>query len=234
MREIFDVKGEYRLRNYVTLPTGIVKLLWDSGWRKNVITNNGRTALLSRWNPNSSQNAPTYVGVGTGTGQPTLTDTALTSAVMKAISSVVVSPSTWSVTYTALFTAAEINGKTEIGLFDAQTGGTLLTRSLFANALQIPGGSVSLDYRLSMKSMSIVNGWATADYSDVFKVAMPSASLPVVGVTEVDTSNGFAAKTTEAAVHTTACTYWQSASTLYIHPSDGALGTHTYLVTFGG
>lgn len=93
-----------------------------------------------------------------------------------------------------------------------------------------------MDYTVGLLSSTVTTGWVkTSGYTNVYEVAR-SGSLPVTGVQELDTSTGYAKRTSIGNVNTEASTYYHdtTAGKLYIRPSTGVPADHTIIVQSGG
>jgi len=76
-REMIDFKGKIQFKCQVTLPTGKIIVLkeWTT---ENLITNNGRTLLITRVGSNTPDPI-SHIALGTGSTPAAFTDTALVS-----------------------------------------------------------------------------------------------------------------------------------------------------------
>jgi hypothetical protein len=224
--------GKYRFTNYINLPGGRTVILSEGDWEHNLIVTGGRVNFLNRL----KDNAQTYIqgmGVGTGTAQPALGNTTLTSEVRKAILSATVNTTELTTTFRSQFTAAELSNKTEIGLFTSPTAGqgTMISRGVHS-AISMPGGSLmNVDYVLSLQTGVIASNWTlSSGQTKTFEVAWGS---PVLSVVESDTGNGYVKETSIATVEATANTWYydSGAGKLYVHSSnDTDPDTHVLMV----
>ena len=101
----------------------------------NLITNVGKAAAASRWNGDGGEAAFTYLAVGTGTTSPSASDTALENEVARGAATVSrettnVTNDTAVATYT--FSLSSSYAITEMGLFNASSGGTMAARNTFS------------------------------------------------------------------------------------------------------
>jgi hypothetical protein len=126
----FSLKAEYRAR-LIDIETEKIE---REEITHNLVTDVGLTHILNRWTNASAVSALGYVAVGTGSGTPAASDTALvTELTRKAL--------TWSVagavaTGSVLFGTGEANGTlTEVGLVDAPSGSTIKTHANFTTAI---------------------------------------------------------------------------------------------------
>lgn len=236
-KEMIDFKGKIHFKCQIILPTGKIIVLkeWTT---ENLITNNGRTLLITRVG-NNTPDPISHIALGTGSTPAAFTDTALVSekARVPAGKTVQGTPS-WTCVFTGTFTSTQINDTREIGLLNASTGGTLCTRTVLPTAITgMPEGSdISVDYRVGLLSSTVTTGWVkTSGYTNVYEVAR-SGSLPVTGVQELDTSTGYAKRTSIGGVDTEASTYYHdtTAGKLYIRPSTGVPADHRIIVQSGG
>jgi hypothetical protein len=95
----------------------------------------------------------TYVAVGTGTTAPSVTDTALVSEVMRV--SATVSRTTTSVpndtaTWSAVFSFTASYALSEAGIFDASTGGNMLSRVTYPTLNVVSGDSLVINWKVQM------------------------------------------------------------------------------------
>jgi hypothetical protein len=234
--EFLEYIGRIHFKNYVTLPTGIIHVL-DEYDEYNLITNAGRTFLVSRLGSNAN-NFITHMAVGTGANAAALGDTTLqTETVRLACTNATSGTPNWGITFSATYTSTQINNTTEVGLLNASSGGTLVTRAKYT-AISVPAGSsMAIDYTVALLTLSIITGWTlTAAQTNTYQIAMASG-IAVRGVIESDTNNGYAKKTSIATVEATASTYWHDTANnlLYIHCSAGGNpSAHTIMVQSGG
>lgn len=164
-----ELRGRYRLINYIDLPTGKREILSESDWIPNLITNSGRNNFHNRIAINGASpgvNGPIVamaVGNPTTPVAPAQTDTALQSeSVRKAVTYTVSGTPAWKTIFNASFSSAEINGCKEIGLFTSTVPGasTLCTRSLFGTTISIPiGSTMSIDYEIYQRTSIQGAGW---------------------------------------------------------------------------
>lgn len=109
----------------------------------NVVTNNGRdriAAIISQ----SSVVFPSHIAIGTGTTAVAVTDTAMETEVDRNALTATTDAS-GVVSYQAFFSKTEANGSTisEVGLFDAAAGGTMICHALL-------GATVAKDNTISI------------------------------------------------------------------------------------
>ena len=214
----------------MTVPTGkLVK--WTSKWFKNLITNAGRTWMINRW-ANDTMTYGKAIAVGTGVTAPTLTQTTLVTETNRtATTNTPLGTPTWQVKFNAVFSASQVSGSTEIGVFDALAGGNMLSRNVHVALSVPPGASISFDYIFGLYSSKVSYDWVlTSGQTLVYEIA---DSVNVGGVMEMDTGNGYTKKTSIATVAATAGTYWHDsgANKTYVHCTDGlAATTHNIVV----
>ncbi len=227
-----DLIGKFKYQ--IGLFSGVYpQPIFETGWIKNIITNAGRTLLLNRLQGNGSSYI-THMAIGTGATAANLADTTLgTETVRKAVTPAVAGTPNWKVTFNAVFTAAEINNTTEVGLLNASSGGTLATRNVHT-AISIPlTSTMGVDYIVQLNSGFIGVNWAkTAGRNYVYEIAEPNA---VKAVIELDTGHGYKKQTSIANVDAAANSWYSDGSKVYIRCSDDADGdTHSVLVLSGG
>ena len=92
----------------------------------NMVVNTGLNHLLERWIGTSGVNPVAYLATGTGSGTVDASDTAMWNELTrKAVTAASVSGNV--LTYRVYFTTAESIGSiSELGLFDAPSGGTMI------------------------------------------------------------------------------------------------------------
>lgn len=234
-----NFRGKYKFTNFVVLPTGKEIILEETDWIENLITSDGRTLLLNRFKDNT-QNAPSYIAIGTGAVAPSLTDHALGVETYRSpITAVVNGTGLWNIVYSATFTSSQINFTTEIGLVNASSAGTLVTRSVHS-AISIPtGSSLRVDYTLTMIGGAIITNWAQGNYTNTYKVAMATATAPVVGVSEsiAGVWQGYTSYSSELSLHSAPIKGFSQPGDGYLYIFTGAvstLPTNPILVNFGG
>lgn len=220
--------GKFRFR--INLNTMFIST-FTTDWINNLIVDTGRTWIL-----NAIADTIEGLAVGTGTAEALLSDTALGNETLrKTVIHTINEAPDWSITFTASFTANEINGVTEIGLItDDQSGGVLITRSVFSSISLPPSSNITIEYPLELATSVEIGGWTlTQGQTATYQVSQP---VPVVAVDEMDTSNGYVKKTSVVQVEATPCSwYWDDLSNiLYVHTSDSTdPDTHTIYVTLG-
>lgn len=108
----------------------------ESTHHYNLITNSGENLLANLLGGLSSSSIG-YIAIGTGTTTPSETDTALSSEVdRKGMDTGYPAVSGSTVTFQSTWTTSEPSGQpyaiTELGLFTASSGGTMLNRIVFS------------------------------------------------------------------------------------------------------
>lgn len=122
---------------------------------KNLIVDAGLAGLASRINGSGSENAFTYLGIGTGTTAANAANTGLETPLTD--SGLTRQAATCSRTQTTVandtaklsYTWASITGSkavTEVGAFNAASNGTLLGRQVFTAVNVVAGDSLQIDY----------------------------------------------------------------------------------------
>ncbi|MEM2849046.1 MAG: hypothetical protein QXI36_02080, partial [Candidatus Bathyarchaeia archaeon] len=106
---------------------------WDSGWSDNGLTNAGFAEVAGLITADVGGTGWDYIAIGTGTTTPSETDTALVNEVdRKGMDTGYPSVSGSTVTFQSTWTTSEPSGQpyaiTELGLFTASSGGTMLNR----------------------------------------------------------------------------------------------------------
>lgn len=235
MRKIKDVLiGSYDLNINYSWMFGSYNLVIKN---YNLITDAGRTLILNRLGSNTT-NPISAIAIGTGTNVPLQANTTLqTETVRKATGTpTIVGTPNWLATFAAIFSSSEINGTTEVGLLNSTTtGGVLATRSTHL-AIALPAGStVSFEYALGLLTGKIMNTFVlTTGQTNTYEI--PNINVPITGVIEKDTNNGYAKKTTIAGVESNPGSYYYdgTAKILYIHTTNSANpNTHSIMAIFG-
>jgi len=96
----------------------------------------------------------TYVAVGTGTTAPSATDTALVSEVMRVsatVSRTTTSVSNDTATWSATFNFTASYALSEAGIFDASTGGNMLSRVTYPTLNVVSGDSLIINWKVQMR-----------------------------------------------------------------------------------
>jgi hypothetical protein len=111
---------------------------------ENMVVNSGLNLILSRLY-SASSNPVSHVAIGTGTAAEDASQTSLGSETARASASFTLDSTNKKLNFSATFTATQINGTTEIGLFNASSGGTMLSRKKLSSAFNIPAtGNVTI------------------------------------------------------------------------------------------
>ena len=141
-----NFKGKIKFRNYVTLPGGRTITLHE--WTKhNLITNQGKT-LFARRIGGDTHAAITHMAIGTGSTAPAAGNTILQTETTRLTCTNVVDG--YSTVFSAIFSSAQINTTTEVGLFNAASGGTLACRAVYS-PISVPGGTnMAIDYTVTV------------------------------------------------------------------------------------
>ena len=227
------LEGDYQFDIHFCRIIGDVHIKTD--WYHNIIVNNGRLNILNRLQSNTY--GPILgMGIGTGTGALALANNTLTTeTVRNGVSASVNGSPNWNTSFTASYTATQINGSTEIGLFDNATlgSGTMLTRSTYPTISVPPGTNIGINYMISLNTGFLSAGWTlTSGKTYTYQTGQTQS---VLGIIETDTGNGYIKETSTASVESTANSYYYDGSNyLYINCSDGLNpSTHTIMVLNG-
>ena len=117
---------------------------------KNIVTNSGLRMTLSRLR-DTTYNPLSHLAVGTGGTAENAGNTALAQEKTRKAATITIDTSRFKLIATASFSANEINGCQEAGLFNASTGGTLFARKVFDSAISVPEGfTAELRYEISL------------------------------------------------------------------------------------
>ena len=119
---------------------------------KNLITNVGKAQVAGLIN--GVVTTPfKYIAIGTGTTAPSATDTALVSEVARTQATVgrtTTSVTNDTATLDATFTFTASYAITEAGIFDASTGGNMLSRVTFAAINVASGDSLKISWKIQV------------------------------------------------------------------------------------
>ena len=95
---------------------------------------------------------PNYMAIGSGTVEPKKTDKALGAELHRNQFTVNGNRNGAQVTYKAVFGAGEGTGAvTEVGIFNAETDGTMLNRATFAVVNKAPTDSLEITWNLTIQ-----------------------------------------------------------------------------------
>lgn len=157
-REDATLKGFYRLKIVEADKDGAVKVVGDSGWHKNQITNLGKDQYLAQLlgaMPGSKQ--VSYAALGTG-GVPAATDTSLSGEITDAAGCrCAVSPTTTNSSGTVQFAftlnsgiATAAHNISNIGLFNtsATAAGTLFAGNVYSSSALATNQAVNGSYQI--------------------------------------------------------------------------------------
>lgn len=133
----------------------------DTGWFKNLITNNGMARIVNF--DGGSVNWATYMSIGDGSGTPDFTDTALFGSQLGARKLAATSVSGWTSTYfyrryTHRWPTGEGTGTiSEVGYHTAGTAGTMFSHALLVDSGGSPtsivkGADQSLDVYYELRN----------------------------------------------------------------------------------
>jgi hypothetical protein len=145
MEETIKLTGHIKLQLFG--PDGKLKQEFE---KQNLVVNVGKTYLTGflAANPQTGTFMP-YIGVGTGTAIPTVTDTTLQSPLPTRVAGTLTNSSnTWNNNTT--FPAGVDTGLiTEAGLFSASSGGTMFARQVFIGFNKQVGDSFVVSWTVS-------------------------------------------------------------------------------------
>jgi hypothetical protein len=117
---------------------GKVKQEYDSGWSKNGITNAGFAEVAGLILTDVGGTAFDYIGIGVGTTAFDPTQTALVSEIKRkagtgtrVTTSVTNDTAQLVTTFSSADTLSGTSSVTEVGMFNASTGGTMIMRQVF-------------------------------------------------------------------------------------------------------
>lgn len=143
------VKGSFRLQI-----TEDGKIVGDSGWWTNQVTNEGFRAMIRAVSGITGSSQITHLALGTG-GAPAASDTTLGGEVVKrAAVTAATSSTSKAVQFTATFDSANsfvtsTQNISNVGLFATSSGGTLFAGNTFASSSCATNQSVNASYVLS-------------------------------------------------------------------------------------
>lgn len=116
----------------------------------------GGLAMITSWIVSNANNLPTYMALGSGSTTPTGADTALESELavsgltrtsttpVQATTTVTNDSVKWDVTFSALGSASV----SEVGIFDASSGGNMLCRRVFSTKPVESGDTIQIIYTI--------------------------------------------------------------------------------------
>jgi len=154
-RDAIKVRGFFRLQ-IVEDKDGGQRVVGDSGWKRNQITNLGFDQFLAQTLAGmAGSKTVSHVALGTG-GAPAAGDTSLAGEIMSSTQRKTVSPSTIA-SKTAQFTAAFASSASfltasvnlsNIGLFNTSTAGTLFAGNTYTSSACNTNQSVNVTYQI--------------------------------------------------------------------------------------
>jgi hypothetical protein len=116
----------------------------------NMIVSTGKNLMISRL-LGTTDGVMTHMAVGTGTTSPTISDTALQTALSARIALTSATQVTNTVTYVGTFDAGVSTGAiTEAGIFNALTSGTMLCRTTFPVVNKAAGDSIVITWVITL------------------------------------------------------------------------------------
>ena len=156
--EELHVRGFFRLKIVETQKNGEIKVVGDSGWKKNQITNLGKDQYLSQLLANmAGSKQVSYAAIGTG-GVPAATDTTLSGELTDSANCrMAVSPSTINQSGTVQFAFTLNSGLittshaiSNVGLFNVSTtaSGTLFAGNTFTSSTLATNQAVNGSYQI--------------------------------------------------------------------------------------
>ena len=117
----------------------------------NLVVTTGCELIASRLSDQTIP-APSHMAIGSGTVEPTKADRTLGSELHRNGFSVGATRNGAQVTYKAVFGAGEGTGAvTEVGIFNAETDGTMLNRATFAVVNKAPTDSLEITWNLTIQ-----------------------------------------------------------------------------------
>ena len=117
----------------------------------NLVVTTGCELIASRLSDQAIP-APSHMAIGSGTVEPTKADRTLGSELHRNGFSVGASRNGAQVTYKAVFGAGQGTGAvTEVGIFNAETDGTMLNRATFAVVNKAPTDSLEITWSLTIQ-----------------------------------------------------------------------------------
>ena len=149
MKDAIKVKGTYRLKI-----TEGGKVVGDSGWRTNQITNLGFAKFLAgTLGGISGSSQVTHAALGTG-GAPASNATSLTGEVVKRKAITAASNGSTSARFTATFGSSDsfvtnTQNISNIGLFATSSSGTLFAGNTYASSSVATNQNVNITYDIN-------------------------------------------------------------------------------------
>lgn len=135
---------------------GKARVVGDSGWRKNQVTNDGFDKFLARTLGGVAGSLTvSHVALGTG-GAPNATDTVLAGEIMSSTQRGTVSPSTVAsktLQLTRAFASSDsfisaASNLSNVGLFNSSSGGTLFAGNTYTSSSCNTNQNVNVTYQI--------------------------------------------------------------------------------------
>lgn len=193
---------------------------------ENLITFYGESFFLNRC-INDKYNPIQYIAIGNAESIPLRTDTVLGNETLRKTCFKQVDSYKKAVKLTCSFTASDIVGTTEIGVYCSNQERTLILIShdiferIESSLLTNLSGTVEVEYSFLFTTATTRNDWnKLSGYENVYYLYEPSN---VVGVVE-DKVNGYSTKLDINGVEDNLASYYYDSSmtrNLYIHTTDG-------------
>lgn len=192
---------------------------------ENLITFYGESFFLNRC-INDLYNPIQYIAIGNAESVPLRTDTKLGNETLKKTCIKEANLNGKSVKLTCSFTASDIVGTTEIGVYCSNQNNdlVLISHDIFErienNLLTNLSGSVEVEYSFLFSTSTTRTGWnKLSNYDNVYYLYEPSN---VVGVVE-DKVNGYTKRLNVSGVENNPSSYYYDSTNtrnLYIHTTD--------------
>ncbi len=151
MKDTIRARGFFRLQI-----TEKGKVVGDTGWRKNQVTNDGIDQFLVRTLGSiAGSKTISHVALGTG-GAPAATDTSLAGEIMSSTQRLTVSPSVVA-SKTLQMTGAFLSANSflsaaanlsNVGLFNSSSGGTLFAGNTYTSSACATNQNVNVTYQI--------------------------------------------------------------------------------------
>lgn len=159
-QEGLKIRGMFRVQIVEDQPDGVPKIVGDSGWRENQVTNDGFNDYLCRLLGNTtSSKQVTHMALGTGTvpgAAATSLDGELDNTSSRAAVTVATSNTSKTVRFTATFSSASSFASAtvtlkNIGLFHQSnvTAGTIFAGNTYATSSCATNQNVNATYDIS-------------------------------------------------------------------------------------
>lgn len=155
-KDTVHVKGFYRLQITEDGPHGKVKVVGDTGWKKNLVVNLGfQDYLVKLLGAQSGSKQISHVALGTG-GAPSAADTSLAGELTNHSAYARVAPtvavvSSKTLRFTGTFNSSVVTANaniSNIGLINTSSGGTIFAGNTYTSSTLATNQNVNITYEI--------------------------------------------------------------------------------------